>query len=178
MKNIVDRKFFKSKIFKGLFFSYVIIIVALFGVYTGILYYEMRTVDEERRNQYYASGMDKMSNAADAFIMDAMVVASNLDAAKVLNTYAMACKGIVPDTGLESQVQDEINSYIVSRYNVEMYDAVVFFDGATKAVSSVGTYYAEIPADFPRTEKIYVNASLNDLFSLNNSEILFNKKFL
>lgn len=178
MKNIVDRKFFKSKIFKGLFFSYVIIIVALFGVYTGILYYEMRTVDEERREQYYASGIDKMSNAADAFIMDAMVVASNIDASKAINKYAMANKGIVPDTGLESQVQEEINSYIVSRYNVEMYDAVVFFDGGTKAVSSVGTYYAEIPADFPRSEKIYVNTSLNDLFSLNNSEILFNKKFL
>lgn len=179
MKNkYFDKSFFKSRIFRGLFSSYVVIICLIFMVYLVIMGYETKAVNYEKKDQYYNSGIDKLSNSIDSALMDAMIIASDINASDTINKYAMINKGILQDKITGSDVVSEIRNYTISRYNINIYDTMLFLDGTSEAFSSVQTYSLENVYENNRDIRMFVqNTSINELLGMNNNTVIFNKEF-
>lgn len=177
-KKYFDKIFFKSRIFRGLFSSYVVMICLIFIVYLAIMAYETKVVSYEKKDQYYNSRLDKFANSVDSALMDAMIISSYINASDVINRYAMQNKGIIQDSISESSVISEIKNYMISRYNIDIYDTMLFLNDSSKAFSSVQEYELDKPFKYTSIPDVFVqNVSLNNLLGMNNSTVIFEKNF-
>ena len=90
---VMNKKYFKSGIFKKIMFSsYIIIILLLFISFVSAMLYEAWTISMERQENYYQSAVEKISNSIDVLLMDAYVITSDINSSDVINKYAMQKK--------------------------------------------------------------------------------------
>lgn len=175
----MNKKYFKSGIFKGLFSSYIIIIFILFISYICAMMYENWNISKERYGNYYASAVEKIANSMDVMFMDAYVIAADINASDIINNYAMQNKDMYSNKVSDISVVSQIKNNLVSRLNINIYDTVLLFDGQNKAFSSVGTYdIGDLPHLTQGEGKVHCGSSVNEIYKINNKEVVFNKEFI
>ncbi len=174
----IDRGFFRSRVFRRIFSSYLIIICISTLVYLFMMVYETKEVSYEKKEQHYNSEIDKLSNSIDSVLMDAMIISSNINASDIINDYAMQTKGIIPDNVSDAEVVSEVKNYTVSRYNINIYDTLFFISDNKKAFSTIQSYdlFKQYKGGV-QTKLLEQNISLNKLLNMRCIDVLFQKNF-
>ena len=144
---VMNKKYFKSGIFKKLFSSYIIIILLLFVSFVAAMLYEAWAISMERQENYYQSAVEKISNSIDVLLMDAYVITSDINSSDVINKYAMQKKDIIKNNVSEAEVMTEIKNYMISRYNINIYDVLLMLNDSDSAFSSFGIFRLDKAAD-------------------------------
>lgn len=176
---VMNKKYFKSGIFKKLFSSYIIIILLLFVSFVSAMLYEAWTISMERQENYYQSAVEKISNSIDVLLMDAYVITSDINSSDVINKYAMQKKDIIENNVSEAEVMTEIKNYMISRYNINIYDVLLMLNDSDSAFSSFGIFRLDKAADnIQGRGKVHSGKSVNDIYDIGNSEVVFNKEFI
>lgn len=176
---VMNKKYFKSGIFKKLFFSYIIIILLLFVSFVAAMLYEAWAISMERQENYYQSAVEKISNSIDVLLMDAYVITSDINSSDVINKYAMQKKDIIKNNVSDAEVMTEIKNYMISRYNINIYDVLLMLNDSDSAFSSFGIYRLDKAADnIQGRGKVHSGKSVNDIYDIGNSEVVFNKEFI
>lgn len=175
----MNKKYFKSGIFKKLFSSYIIIILLLFASYVTAMLYEARTISRERQENYYQSAVEKISNSIDVLFMDAYVITSDINSSDVISKYAMQRKDIIENNVSDAEVMTEIKNYMISRYNINIYDVLLMINDSDAAFSSSGIYRLNKAGNNIQGKgKVHSGKSVNDIYDTGNSEVVFNKEFI
>ena len=176
---VMNKKYFKSGIFKKLFSSYIIIILLLFVSFVSAMLYEAWTISMERQENYYQSAVEKISNSIDVLLMDAYVITSDINSSDVINKYAMQKKDIIENNVSDAEVMTEIKNYMISRYNINIYDVLLMLNDSDSAFSSFGIFRLDKAADnIQGRGKVHSGKSVNDIYDIGNSEVVFNKEFI
>ncbi|HAC02818.1 MAG TPA: hypothetical protein DCE63_02555 [Eubacterium sp.] len=176
---VMNKKYFKSGIFKKLFSSYIIIILLLFVSFVAAMLYEAWAISMERQENYYQSAVEKISNSIDVLLMDAYVITSDINSSDVINKYAMQKKDIIKNNVSDAEVMTEIKNYMISRYNINIYDVLLMLNDSDSAFSSFGIYRLDKAADnIQGRGKVHSGKSVNDIYDIGNSEVVFNKEFI
>ena len=170
---VMNKKYFKSGIFKKMFSSYIIIILLLFVSFVSAMLYEAWTISMERQENYYQSAVEKISNSIDVLLMDAYVITSDINSSDVINKYA------IKNSVSEAEVMTEIKNYMISRYNINIYDVLLMLNDSDSAFSSFGIFRLDKAADNIQVRgKVHSGKSVNDIYDIGNSEVVFNKEFI
>lgn len=176
---VMNKKYFKSGIFKKLFSSYIIIILLLFVSFVAAMLYEAWAISMERQENYYQSAVEKISNSIDVLLMDAYVITSDINSSDVINKYAMQKKDIIKNNVSDAEVMTEIKNYMISRYNINIYDVLLMLNDSDSAFSSFGIYRLDKAADnIQGRGRVHSGKSVNDIYDIGNSEVVFNKEFI
>lgn len=174
----INREYFKSKLFIRMFASYLMIIITLFLIYTVVVLTETKHINEERQNQYYHLKVQQVANVLDLQFMDADIIASNINSSNAIKRFSTARM----DTGnvTEYDVISEIKSFITSSRNLNIYDAVLFFNNVDKAFSSIQSYNLDkvYNNDAKIDDQKIVITSLNEDFYFNNAATVFQKQWI
>lgn len=175
----MNKKYFKSGIFKKLFSSYILIILLLFASYVTAMLYEAWTISTERQENYYQSAVEKISNSIDVLFMDAYVITSDINSSDVISKYAMQRKDIIENNVSDAGVMTEIKNYMISRYNINIYDVLLMINDSDAAFSSSGIYRLNKAGNNIQGKgKVHSGKSVNDIYDTGNSEVVFNKEFI
>ena len=83
------------------------------------------------------SAVEKISNSIDVLLMDAYVITSDINSSDVINKYAMQKKDIIKNNVSEAEVMTEIKNYMISRYNINIYDVLLMLNDSDSAFSSL-----------------------------------------
>lgn len=173
-----NKEYFKSKVFKRLFASYIVIILSLFLLYTAVIVFETININKERQSQYYNLKVQELANVLDLQFMEADIIVSNINSSDIIRQFS---RDVNNNSNINIyDVISEIKNYAVSSYNLNIYDTVLLLNGFDKAYSSIQTYNLDkINNDYDqfKTSKISVT-TLNNLFTLNNSSTVFNKEWI
>ena len=176
---VMNKKYFKSGIFKKLFSSYILIILLLFVSFVAAMLYEAWAISMERQENYYQSAVEKISNSIDVLLMDAYVITSDINSSDVINKYAMQKKDIIKNNVSDAEVMTEIKNYMISRYNINIYDVLLMLNDSDSAFSSFGIYRLDKAVDnIQGRGKVHSGKSVNDIYDIGNSEVVFNKEFI
>mgnify|MGYP000258450560 FL=1 len=79
--------------------------------------------------------------------MDAYVITSDINSSDVINKYAMQKKDIIKNNVPEAEVMTEIKNYMISRYNINIYDVLLMLNDSDSAFSSFGIFRLDKAAD-------------------------------
>lgn len=173
-----NREYFKSKVFKKLFASYIMIILSLFLVYTFVIVFETTNINKERQSQYYNLKVQEVANVLDLQFMEADIIVSNINSSDVIRQFSRDINNMSNINTYD--IISEIKSYTISSYNLNIYDTVLFLNGFDKAYSSIQTFNLDKMGqnyDQLSNTKIFVS-TLNDIFTLNHTATVFNKSFI
>lgn len=177
-KDYFNKVYFKSKVFKRLLSSYIVMIISLFLVYTCVLVFETTNISRERQKQYYDLKVKEIANVLDLQFLEANIIISSINSSDIISKFA---NGNTKDSGISAyQVINEIKNYSVSGYNLNIYDTVLFLNGFSNAYSSIQTYQLDSSVKNYQnynTTKLCV-ATLNDTFVLKNTTTIFNKEWI
>lgn len=177
-KDYFSREYFKSKVFKGLFASYILMIVSLFLVYTGVIVFETTNINRERQEQYYDLKVKEIANSLDLQFLEANIIISSVNSSDIISEFAA---GNSTDANISAyHVINEIKNYSVSGYNLNIYDTVLFLNGFNNAFSSIQTYrLGSTSKNYAAYDISKLNVTtLNDLFELDNTTTVFNKELI
>jgi len=173
-----NKEYFKSKIFKKLFASYIMIILSLFLLYTAVIVFETININKERQSQYYNLKVQEIANVLDLQFIEADIIVSNINSSDIIRQFSRDINNNANNNTYD--VISEIKNYEISNNNLNIYDTVLFLNGFGKAYSSIQTYNLDkINNDYDQfiNSKISVT-TLDRLFSLDNTSTVFNKEWI
>ena len=88
-------------------------------------------------------------------------------------------KDIIKNNVSEAEVMTEIKNYMISRYNINIYDVLLMLNDSDSAFSSFGIFRLDKAADNIQVRgKVHSGKSVNDIYDIGNSEVVFNKEFI
>lgn len=141
---------FQSKLFKRMFFSYLIVIASCVLLYTGFILfenYQISSMQQERDNEYTLS---EISDIIDQRVLDAQNAVQNLRFSSSMKNLYMAIKLGTTIDAYESQlIASEMRGAVTSR-GFSLYGITIFAYNSEKAYSSSGVIY--LPDKFIKPE--------------------------
>ncbi|SEW30516.1 helix-turn-helix domain-containing protein [[Clostridium] fimetarium] len=177
-KSYFNKEYFKSKIFKKLFASYIMIILSLFLLYTAVIVFETININKERQSQYYNLKVQELANVLDLQFVEADIIVSNINSSDVIRQFS---RDVNNNANINTyDVISEIKNYTISSYNLNIYDTVLFLNGFNKAYSSIQTYNLDkTNDDYDQYKASKISTmTLDNLFSLSNTSTVFNKEWI
>ena len=178
--NVGDGAMFQSKLFRRLFFTYVMIIFTCLVVYTSFIVlenYQINKIQIERKSEIQ---LDQVSSIMDQRMMNAQNIVQNLSYSTSMKQLYLSNK---LDTVLDSYalftIQSELKNSMASG-GLSVYKTIIFLDEKEKAYSSGGVIWLnDIFEAKEEMEYPYLKIStLNDAFSLESKRYSFQKECL
>ncbi len=172
---------FSSKIFRNLFFSYIIIIFVCLFVYTSLIVYENHIINNERTTRESEIISDEMNSIVKERFLYAQNIVLDLNNSSTLKQLYFSVV-----------TNEQLNSYDILSITKELQvkqtssrlmidEVLIFMDAGNKAYSSSGGVinlrdtYTQQDADFP----YFKITTVKDLFGLENSDrYSFGRKYL
>ncbi|MCR5674903.1 MAG: AraC family transcriptional regulator [Lachnospiraceae bacterium] len=169
---------FQSKVFKRMFFSYILIIAVSMCAYAAFLIYESRQIartQAERENELL---LRAAADVVDDRIAAAQDIVRDLRYSTVMRDLYMSARlGSALDTYADYTVQQELRS-ISSAHAGLLYGFTVFLDGNTRAYSAGGVVYLPEPFVMPEGELPFLRVgTITDTFHFkNNKRYYYNRR--
>lgn len=165
----------KSRFFKNMFFSYCLIILLSFFVYSAMVTVESLKVKKQQATQYYNTKVQAFANAMDQQIYSAQKIVSNINTSSLINKlYLTVRMDRSIDSYLLYQVLNDIRSQKAAGDNLNIYDIVLILNDYDKIYTSNEVIHLSDFMNFSGNKiKPMAVTNLNKLLSL--SDILKNR---
>ncbi len=171
---------FQSKLFKRLFFSYILIITVSMVMYSGFLFLQSRKVSQEqsaRMDEYVLRGV---SDEMEDHLQGAMEAVQNLRYSSVMRDLYMSVKLDQTLTSFQTYaVQEQMRSVFAS-HSSGIYNISLFLYGSDVAYTGGGTIFLDTP--FPSEESLggslpllTVDTAANALQISDNSRYIYDR---
>lgn len=177
---VVKMHTIKSKIFKKMFSSYLIIIILCFAAYSAVVVYEAVTVKKEQTEQFYKTKVSSAANAVDLQIYNAENIVSNINSSSLINKFYL---DIMLDRTVDSyllyQIINDIKYQKTSVANLNIYEIALIIDNYNKVYTSSEVIALNEYIEIPKDAGIYFGtANLNSLLNITNNQLLLYKDYL
>lgn len=169
----------KSKFFRNMFFSYCIIILLSFLVYSAVISYESMKVKKEQTAAYYNAKIQTFANAMDQQIFSAQRIVSDLNTSSLINKLYVNVQMKNPiDSYLLYQVLNDIRLQKSAGDNFNIYDIALIINQYDKIYTSSEVIRLPEKIDLSSVEiEPIVVQDLNSVLGMKNAQLLFYKKF-
>ncbi len=171
---------FQSRLFRRLFFTYIMVIFSCMVVYTSFLIFENREIGKMQAERKGEIQLEEVAGILEQRILNAQNIVSNFSYSAAMKQLYMSTRtGAVLDPYTLSSIQSELRNTMASG-DLSIYQTILFVDGSSKAYSSVGVItlpdgYQPLSRELP----CLTLGTVNDTFRLNISQrYAFNKDFL
>lgn len=175
-----QNNYFKSKVFKRLFFSYIIIISLCFSIYSAMAIYETSVLNKERKNTYYEVMAKEISNFWDNQLSTARTIASRLNSNTHIKKMYMDVENENADPYTAYQVKNAITTAKTSSNNLNVAEVMLFLNDNKRVNASSGIVRLKEP--FKNTIEqgdMIRKDSVKELLHIEDIEILtFTKEYL
>ena len=175
-----QNNYFKSRVFKRLFFSYIIIISLCFSIYSAMAIYETSVLNKERKNTYYEVMSKEISNFWDNQLSAARTIASRLNSNTYIKKMYMNVGNENADPYTAYQVKNAITTAKTSSNNLNIAEVMLFLNDSKRVNASSGIVWLKEP--FKNTIEqgdMIRKDSVKELLHIEDIEILtFTKEYL
>lgn len=174
-----ESSLFQSKLFRRLFYTYIMIIFTCLVVYTSFVVYENYQINKIQIERKSEIQLDQVGNIVNQRMMNAQNIVQNLSYSSSLKQLYLSSKmGTVLQSSALYAIQSELKNTMASG-GLSVYKTIIFLDDNNKAYSSGGVIWLEDAYQPENVEYPYVKvASLNDAFSFNSNRYSFQKECL
>lgn len=174
-----ESNLFQSKLFRRLFYTYVLIIFTCLVVYTSFVVYENYQINKIQIERKSEIQLDQVGNIVDQRMMNAQNIVQNLSYSSSLKQLYLSNKlGTVLQSYALYGIQNELKNTMASG-GLSVYKTIIFLDSNDKAYSSGGVIWLEDVYQSENVEYPYLKvASLNDAFSFTSKRYSFQKECL
>ncbi len=171
---------FQSKVFRRLFFTYIMVIFTCMALYTSFLVFENHQIGKMQTQRKSEIQLDELSSILEQRILSAQNIVQNLSYSAAMKQLYMSTKtGAALDSYTLSSIQSELRNTMASG-GLSIYQTILFVDGSRKAYSSGGVI--ALPEEYKplgRELPCMLTGTVNDIFQLNiTKRYAFNKDFL
>lgn len=170
---------FRSKLFRRLFLTYIVVIFSCMILYMAFVIYEDHKVRQIQIEHDSEVLLDRVASCVENRIESAQNIVQNLNYSTTLKQLYMSYRLDVPlDSNALLGIQNEMANTIAIG-GLSVYKDVIFVDGRSTAYSSGGVIvldhvFEQQPTVFPYV----VVSTVNDVFGFSNKRYSFNKEFL
>lgn len=173
------RELFKSRLFRRLFCTYIIVIFTCFIVYTSFIVYEHIQINSIQRERRGEMQLDEVGSILDRRITNAQNIVQNLSYSTALKQLYLNSKlGTVLDSYNLFMIQSELKNTMASG-GLSVYKTIIFLNGSDKAYSSSGVIKLSNVFNAENVEYPYLElASLNEAFGFDSNRYSFQKECL
>lgn len=173
------RELFKSRLFRRLFYTYILVIFTCLIVYTSFIIYEnyqINRIQTERRSELL---LDEVGSILDRRFTNAQNIVQNLSYSTAMRQLYMNSKlGTVLDSYNLFMIQSELKNTMASG-GLSVYKTIIFLNGSDKAYSSSGVIKLSSIFNAENVEYPYLQMdSLNDAFGFDSKRYSFQKECL
>lgn len=140
-----QNNYFKSRVFKRLFFSYIIIISLCFSIYSAMAIYETSVLNKERKNTYYEVMSKEISNFWDNQLSAARTIASRLNSNTYIKKMYMNVGNENADPYTAYQVKNAITTAKTSSNNLNIAEVMLFLNDSKRVNASSGIVWLKEP---------------------------------
>lgn len=173
------KEMFKSRLFRRLFYTYIVVIFTCLIVYTSFIIYEnyrVKKIQTERRGELL---LDEVGSTLDRRFTNAQNIVQNLSYSTALKQlYLNSRLGTVLDSYNLFMIQSELKNTMASG-GLSVYKTIIFLDGSDKAYSSSGVI--KLSSDFILENVEYPCLkldTLNGAFGYDSNRYSFQKECL
>lgn len=178
-KRYFDKNNFKSKLFKRMFLSYVVIIVLLMAVYSFFIYFETRAVSTERQRQYYNIKLEEITSNMDRLLSQADNIIANINASDIVDS---SIRRIDNGAGFSEdayEVTSAIKRYTNSANNFNISGTYLFINGLDKVFSNTATYSLEESFYSANGKELGISVgNMAETYGISNNAVVFNEEYL
>lgn len=173
-----------NKTFKRMFASYICIIVLCFLAYSGIVIHEAGVVKKEQAEQYYTMKLQDVRNALDNQIAKAQTIVSGINNSYLVRQFAINVRqNKTGDAYLLYQMLNELQHRKAGSESLCIWDLALFLNQYNKAYTGEMVLSLEFKENLDESAFMQSLPSmridtLNERFSLQNTQIVCNKTFL
>jgi len=173
------KELFQSRLFKRLFFTYIIVIFTSLSVYTAFILYENWEINRIKAERQSELQLGEVENVLDKRFLNAQNIVQNLSYSTTLKQLYMNSRlGTTLDSYTLFMIQSELKNTMASA-GLSVYKTIIFVDDSDKAYSSGGVIrlsnaYAPENVEYP-----YLKIStLNEAFGFDSKRYSFQKECL
>lgn len=173
------RELFKSRLFRRLFYTYIIVIFTCLIVYTSFIIYENYQINKIKRERRSELLLDEVGSILDRRFTNAQNIVQNLSYSTAMKQLYMNSKlGTVLDSYNLFMIQSELKNTMASG-GLSVYKTIIFLNGSDKAYSSSGVIKLSGAFNAENVEYPYFElATLNDAFGFDSKRYSFQKECL
>lgn len=173
------RELFKSRLFRRLFYTYIIVIFTCLIVYTSFISYENYQINKIQRERRSELLLDEVGSILDRRFTNAQNIVQNLSYSTAMRQLYMNSKlGTVLDSYNLFMIQSELKNTMASG-GLSVYKTIIFLNGSDKAYSSGGVIKLSSAFNAENVEYPYLElATLNDAFGFDSKRYSFQKECL
>lgn len=173
------RELFKSRLFRRLFYTYIIVIFTCLIVYTSFIIYENYQINKIKRERRSELLLDEVGSILDRRFTNAQNIVQNLSYSTAMKQLYMNSKlGTVLDSYNLFMIQSELKNTMASG-GLSVYKTIIFLNGSDKAYSSSGVIKLSSAFNAENVEYPYLElATLNDAFGFDSKRYSFQKECL
>lgn len=173
------RELFKSRLFRRLFYTYIIVIFTCLIVYTSFISYENYQINKIQRERRSELLLDEVGSILDRRFTNAQNIVQNLSYSTAMRQLYMNSKlGTILDSYNLFMIQSELKNTMASG-GLSVYKTIIFLNGSDKAYSSGGVIKLSGAFNAENVEYPYLElATLNDAFGFDSKRYSFQKECL
>lgn len=173
------KEMFKSRLFRRLFYTYIIVIFTCLIVYTSFIIYENYQINKIQRERRSELLLDEVGSILDRRFTNAQNIVQNLSYSTAMRQLYMNCKlGTVLDSYNLFMIQSELKNTMASG-GLSVYKTLIFLNDGDKAYSSSGVIKLDGVFNSEEVEYPYLKRdSLNETFEFNSKRYSFQKECL
>lgn len=173
------RELFKSRVFRRLFYTYMIVIFTCLLVYTSFITYENYQINRIQRERRGEMQLDEVGSILDRRLHNAQNIVQNLSYSTAMKQLYMNSKlGTVLDSYNLFMIQSELKNTMAAG-GLSVYKTIIFLNGSDKAYSSGGVIKLSSVFNAENVEYPYLKMdSLNGAFGFDSKRYSFQKECL
>lgn len=172
---------FHSKIFRRLFFTYVIMILLFLSGYCGIVIKDYNAHAKTQIDQNFSLKSEEVGNLLDRKLFEAQYMVSNINGSatiKALYGTLVISKSSV-ESYLASQVSKEMTSIKTQGNNLSVYNIILLFNDCNKAYTASSVISLQNPyVNMHNISNVLRVGTASELLEIESRNIVFNKEFL
>lgn len=168
-----------SKLFRRLFFSYILVIFTCLIIYTAFIIYENHQINKIQIERKSEIQLDEVGSILDQRFLNAQNIVQNLSYSTALKQLYLNSKlGTMLDSYTLSMIQSELKNTMASG-GLSVYKTIIFLDDRDKAYSSSGVIKLSKEFQTDNVEYPYLRiSSLNEAFGFDGKRYSFQKECL
>lgn len=177
-KRYFDKANLKSKLFKRMFLSYVMIIVLLLVIYSLYVVLETRAVGRERQKQYYTVKLEEIAENLNRQFALADNIVANINSSETVERYILETESSAASEEVAA-VNAVIKAYTRAAGNFNIVGTYLLLNGTDKVFSNTAAYSTGSIFDSDRAEPLGLRiGSLAETCGIEHSAVVFHKSYL
>lgn len=173
------KELFQSRLFRRLFYTYVLVIFTCFIVYTAFVIYENHQITKIQIERKSEIQLAEVTNILDRRFLNAQNIVQNLSYSTALKQlYLNSRLGTVLDSYSLFMIQSELKNTMAAG-GLSVYKTIIFLDDSDKAYSSSGVIKLNTDYHSENVEYPYLKVSaMNGAFGFDSKRYSFQKECL